>query len=228
VPPWLLIALLWIGFAGAHFVMSSASLRPRLIASLGDGGFRGLYSLVVLVLFVALVWVFARHKHDGPVLWSTIGPPSVADGANLVLMLLAFAVLVAGLLPSQAPPSAMTSPDRRPTAHGVLRITRHPFNASLGLFGLAHILVNGALGDVLFFGGFPLFAWFGSRHQDARMARDKSGYRELMAETSIVPFAAVLTGRQRIAARDLPWGGFAAGLVLALVVRQFHGTLFGP
>lgn len=228
MPPWLLIALLWVGFAGTHFVLSSASLRPRLLARLGDGPFRGLYSLAVLAWFVALVWVFARHKHDGPVLWNTIGPPAIAEGANLALMALAFAVLVAGLLPSQAPPSAMTSPDAPPRAHGLLRITRHPFNASLGLFGIAHVLVNGVLGDVLFFGGFPLFAWFGSRHQDARMTRTKPGYRELVAETSIVPFAAVLAGRQRLDPRELPWGGFAAGVVLAFVVRHWHGALFGP
>jgi uncharacterized membrane protein len=228
VPSWLWIALLWAGFAGTHFVLSSASLRPRLIARLGDGPFRGLYSLAVLAWFVALVWVFARHKHAGPVLWNTIGPPAIADGTNLVLMVLAFAVLVAGLLPSQTPPSAMTSSDERATPHGLLRITRHPFNASLGLFGLAHVLVNGALGDVLFFGGFPLFAWLGSRHQDARIARSKPGYRELMAETSIVPFAAVLTGRQRLVASELPWAGLAAGVALAFVVRQFHATLFGP
>ena len=102
------------------------------------------------------------------------------------------------------------------------------FNAGASLFGLAHLLVNGALGDVLFFGGFPLFAWIGSRHQDERLARNKAGYRELVADTSFVPFAAVLSGRQRLIPRELPWGGFAAGVVLALAVRHWHGALFGP
>jgi uncharacterized membrane protein len=228
VPTWVEIGLLWSGFAGTHLVLSSASMRPRLIARLGDGPFRGLYSLSVLAWFIALVWVFARHKHAGPVLWNTIGPPAIAELLNLLLMMLAFAVLVAGLLPSQVAPSSMTSTAERATAHGVLRITRHPFNAAVGVFGFAHLLVNGAAGDVLFFGGFPLFAWIGSRHQDARLARTKPGYRELMAETSIVPFAAVLTGRQRLVPRELPWSGFAGGVVLTLVVQHWHSTLFGP
>lgn len=228
VPAWLWIALMWAGFAGTHLLLSSASLRPRLIARLGDQPFRGVYSLAVLAWFVALVWVFARHKHTGPLLWNTLGPPSIATLLNQVVMLLAFAILVAGLLPSQAAPSAMTAPAGHVQAHGLLRITRHPFNVALGLFGIAHLLVNGSLGDVLFFGGFPLFAWIGSRHQDERLARSKPGYDRLVAETSLVPFGAVLSGRQHLSARELPWAGFVAGIVLALVVRHWHGTLFGP
>src|SRR5262249_58135200 len=108
----------------------------------------------------------------GPVLWYTVGPRAIAEPVNFVLMLLAFALVVAGLIPSQAAPSSMGAPAQRPAAHGVLRITRHPFNARASLFGLAHLLVNGALGDVLFFGGFPLFAWIGSRHHAARPPRD--------------------------------------------------------
>ncbi len=223
------IALLWAGFAGTHLVLSSSSLRARLVARLGDDVFRGLYSLTVLAWFVALVWVFARHKHSGPLLWNTLGPPAIAVPLNTILMVLAFVILVAGLLPSQVAPSAMTAPaTARLQAHGLLRITRHPFNVAMGLFGIAHLLVNGFLGDVLFFGGFPLFAWIGSRHQDDRLARTKPGYRALVAETSIVPFAAVAAGRQRLVASELPWIGFVAGGVLVAAVRHWHGVLFGP
>src|SRR5262249_29886216 len=98
MPAWLWIAVCWLGFACPDLVLSSASLRPRLVAGLGDDGFRGVYSVAVLAWFVALVWVFARHKHDGPLLWSTIGPPAVAEALNHVVMALALALLVAGLL----------------------------------------------------------------------------------------------------------------------------------
>ena len=229
MPSWLWLALLWAGFAGTHLVLSSASLRPRLIARLGDGPFRGLYSLTVLAWFVALVWVFARHKHSGPLLWNTVGPPAIAELLNIVLMVLAFALLVAGLIPSQMAPSSMTAaPAERVEARGLLRITRHPFNAAVGLFGIAHLLVNGHLGDVVFFGGFPLFAWIGSRHQDTRLSKDKPGYRRLVAQTSFVPFGALVTGRQRLVLAELPWGGFAAGVVVAAIIRHWHGALFGP
>jgi uncharacterized membrane protein len=229
VPPWLWIALLWAGFACTHLVLSSASLRPRLVARLGDDGFRGVYSVAVLAWFVALVWVFARHKHDGPLLWTTIGPPAVAEALNHVVMALALALLVAGLLPAHAAPSSMgAARPERIEVRGLLRITRHPFNAAAALFGVAHLLVNGHLGDVLFFAGFPLFAAIGSRHQDERLARSRPGYGELVATTSFVPFAAVVTGRQRMVARELPWGGLAAGVLGAIALRHWHGVLFGP
>src|SRR5262249_20511561 len=121
----------------------------------------------------------------------------IGGAVNFVLMLLAFALVVAGLIPSQAAPSSMGASAQRPAAHGVLRITRHPFNAGASLFGIAHLLVKGALGDVLFFGGFPLFAWIGSRHQDERLARGKAGYRGLVADTSFLPLAALPAGAPR-------------------------------
>src|SRR4029450_2685431 len=104
VPAWLWIALLWAGFAGTHLLLSSASLRPRLIARLGDQPFRGGYSFARLPWFVALVWFFARHKHTGPLLWTTLGPPSIASALNMILMLVAFARLSAGVLPREGRP----------------------------------------------------------------------------------------------------------------------------
>src|SRR5262245_18520396 len=135
--PWLCIAVLWAGFAGTHLVLSSAWLRPQLRSRLGEDAFRGLYSLAVAAWFVALVWYFARHKHSGPLLWSTLGPAAVAGWLNYLLMGLALALLIAGLLPAQMAPSAMTAgTSERVGARGLMRITRHPFNAALGLFGL--------------------------------------------------------------------------------------------
>lgn len=226
--PWLWIALLWVGFAATHLVLSSATVRARLVARLGYDTFRGLYSLAVIAWFVALVWYYARHKHSGPLLWGTIGPPAVAELLNYLLMALALALLVAGLIPSQAAPSSMGASAGRTEARGLMRITRHPFNAAVSLFAVAHLLVNGSLGDVAFFGGFPLFASIGSRHQDARLSRDKPGYRQLVAETSFVPFGAVVAGRQRLVWSELPWLGFGAGIVLAVILRRWHGVLFGP
>jgi uncharacterized membrane protein len=113
-------------------------------------------------------------------------------------------------------------------ARGVTRITRHPMLVAFGLFGVAHLLVNGSLGDVLFFGGFPLFTWIGGRHQDARKVDEVAGYAGFVAETSILPFAAILAGRQRLVARELPLGALATGVVAAVALRTYHGALFGP
>ena len=180
MPPWLGIALLWAGFAGAHLYLSGDDVRPRLVARLGPDVFRGVYSLVVLVWFGWLVWYWWHHKHTGPLLWTTLGPPVLARALNHVLMFAAFVLLVPAVLPASAAPSLTIAGGRDASVvRGLLRITRHPLLMALALFGLAHLLVNGTLGDVAFFAGFPLFVWIGTRHQDARLARDRPGYGEL-------------------------------------------------
>ena len=88
--------------------------------------------------------------------------------------------------------------------------------------------MNGCLGDVLFFGGFPLFAWLGARNQDARKVHEVPGYDELLRTTSFMPFAAILSGRQRLAVGELPFVGLAVGAMLAIVIRHYHAQLFGP
>ncbi len=223
----LLIGGFWAAFAGTHVWLSSARTRAALIERVGPQPFQGIYSLVALATFVPLVWIFARHKHAGPLLWITLGPPTIARAVNYTLMALAMILFVASLLPSSTPPSSMAAHGPA-TAHGILRITRHPMLASFGVFGVAHVLMNGSLGDVLFFGGFPLFAWIGGRHQDSRKMREVSGYTALMEATSIAPFAAIVAGRQRLVLRELPIAALAIGLALAIVVRTYHHQLFGP
>ena len=221
------LAVLWIAFAGTHVWMSSPGPRARLLARLGANGFQGVYSLVALATFIPLVAIFWRDRHAGPLLWTSIGPPDVARYANYVLMAAALALLVCSLVPSAAAPSAMqaTGPAE---ARGVTRITRHPMLAAFGLFGVAHLLMNGSLGDVVFFGGFPVFGWIGGRHQDERKTRQVAGYDRVVATTSIMPFGAILRGRQRLVPGELPWVPLGVGLVLTVVVRQYHAVLFGP
>ncbi len=223
----LLIGGFWAAFAGTHVWLSSARTRAALIERVGPQPFQGIYSLVALATFVPLVWIFARHKHAGPLLWMTLGPPTIARAVSYVLMALALILVVASLLPSSTPPSSML-PHGPAEAHGMLRITRHPMLAGFGVFGVAHVLMNGSLGDVLFFGGFPLFAWIGARHQDSRKVRTVPGYETLVATTSVVPFTAILAGRQRLVVRELPFAVLAIGLVATVVVRTYHHRLFGP
>jgi uncharacterized membrane protein len=227
VGPALEIGALWLAFAGSHLALSSRGWRAALHARLGENGFRSLYSLLALACFVPLVWIFAHAKHAGPLLWSTLGPAPLARALNGVLMALAGVLLVAALLPASAAPSSMAASGAPRTPRGLLRVTRHPMLAAFGLFGVAHLLVNGALADVLFFGGWPLFAWIGARHQDARLRRDRPGYAAFADATSTVPFAAIAAGRQRLVVGELPWGAIAGGLALVVALQWWHAALFG-
>ena len=219
------ILLLWWGlFGGAHMLMSSPGWRPKLVAGLGERGFLGLYSLIALATLVPLCLYYGAHKHTGPQLWITLVPYLLARDMNILLMLLAFALFVSGL--AARPPSSMLA-SGEPRAYGVTRITRHPVFAAFFLFGVAHCLVNGALSDVVFFGGFVVYSWLGARHQDERKAGDIPGYAEFRLSTSFVPFGAIVSRQQPFPAGELRWGAIVIGLVVFYLVRTFHPGIFG-
>ena len=61
---------LWaVLFIGTHLIISSTSIRPGLIAWVGEQPYRGIYSLVSFATLIPLIVVFAGHKHSGPMLW---------------------------------------------------------------------------------------------------------------------------------------------------------------
>jgi uncharacterized membrane protein len=215
----------WLLFGGTHIVLSSPSVRPKLIARFGERPFLGLYSLVAFATLIPLVVTYARHKHAGPQLWRTFGPYLIARDFNLALMAFAFVLLVTGL--AARPPSSMMPGGGPPTAHGVTRITRHPTFAAIFLFGVAHCLVNGSLCDLIFFGGFAAFAWIGAAHQDSRKVVDIPGYAEFKDSTSFLPFGAMFNGRQQLDLRELRWPIVLLAIVIFYLVRAYHPQIFG-
>ncbi len=214
------IGILWLAFAATHVVLSSVRLRPRLIGVLGERPYQGLYSAVALLLFVPLVWVYFANKHAGPELWY-VGGAAAVRGLGMIGMGVAFVLAVGGLL---RPSPASLAPGSTEIA-GVLRITRHPLFMGLGLMGLMHLLMAPVhASDLAFFGGFPVFAWIGCRHQDLRKL-DSAGeeLRRFYAETPFLPFSR--RGGLR-GVTEMPVA-LVVGITLAVVVRSFHDTLFG-
>ena len=212
-------------FLIAHLGVSSAAIRPRLVAAVGESPYRGIYSLISLATLVPLVIVFSRNKHAGPMLWNLrdVGP---ARWLVWLMMLAAFVLFVAAL--SNPPPGAFVAPSGAGTARGVLKITRHPSFVAFSMFGLAHLLMNGFAGDVLFFTTFPALGILGGLHQDRRkLGQIGDKYRGLMAETSFFPGAALLSGRQRWTANDTPWLAILIGIATAAIVVAVHPMLFG-
>jgi uncharacterized membrane protein len=214
------IALLWAGFAATHVGLSSLPVRARLVASLGERAFQGLYSLVALAFFVLLVATFFGHKHDGRWLW-VFTRGSALHWTLYVGMAIAFVLVVASLV--RPSPAGVVPGD--PTPHGVYRITRHPLVMGLALFGALHMLPNGTTADVAFFGGFVAFGLLGAWHQDRRkLALGVPGFAAFHAATPFLPF----TGRETLRGlRELSPAVVAAGIVLTAVVRWFHPSWFG-
>ena len=217
---------LWAAlFLGTHLAIASQYARPRLLAALGEQSYRAVYSLVAFATLGPLIYVFARHKHAGPLLWYLRDVAPMRWLAWL-LMLVSLVMFVASLLnPS---PVSMGAQADRFSAHGILKVTRHPGFVAFSLFGIAHLLMNGWAGDMIFFGLFPVIGVIGAIHQDSRKVRELGErYRTFCGQTSMIPMRALLDGRQHWTAADMPWAAIVGGVALTVAVVFLHPTIFG-
>jgi uncharacterized membrane protein len=222
-------ALLVTGLASAAFVASHLGLastpsRDRLVARLGEKGFLGFYSLLALLL-LGILFVAYRQASHHVYLWL---PGPELRHLPMLIMPLAFLLIAGGVLvPNPSATGRAGALDRPDPASGVLRITRHPVMWGVGLWALVHILANGDLASLLFFGGFLLTALGGAWHLDRRMAATEGErWRRFAAVTSFLPFAALLAGRQRWAWAEWRWPA-VWGLGLFLLLFGLHPYLFG-
>jgi uncharacterized membrane protein len=221
--PALLIAGLWLAFAASHMALSSQHWRPRIIAALGDERrFQGLYSLIALAIFVPLVALYFRHKHEGTYLGMLAGLPGLR-WLMFIGMGAAFALLVAGL--ARPSPASVVPGDTQ--VRGIFHVTRHPVLMSFALYGLLHLCVVAVNAtELAFFAGFPLFVWIGARHQDQRkLASGGEKFRRFHDATPFAPFSRPAGVLAALREQPIP---IAIGVALTVVVRWFHPALFGP
>jgi len=217
------VAFLWLLFGGSHVGLAMA--RPQLVSRVGEIGFTAIFYVVASASFAVLVTYYAAHRFEGA--------PGFAlgDVRALRVMLMGAAVLglvlaTPGLIAYPRLPSALFEQPIR-SASGIVKITRHPFFAGVGLFAFAHALLATHFVGTVFFAGLLLLVVVGARHQDRKLlARRGAPYAVHLAETSAVPFAAILAGRQRLTPGDLPIGALAVGLAFALALRHWHDALF--
>jgi uncharacterized membrane protein len=136
------MTLLIIGliiFLGLHSVRIVAEgWRTKKRAQLGEGAWKGLYSVASLIGFALIVWGYSLARQQPVVLWV---PPVATRHIAATLMLIAFIMLAAAYVPGNAIKSKL----------------RHPMTLSVKTWAFAHLLANGSLADVVLFGSF--LAW---------------------------------------------------------------------
>lgn len=225
-------AFVWAlaGFVGLHIGVSATGARGRLVAVLGEGLYRALFSLASLILLGAMIWALGAVRADpfnplNEVLWA---PPLWLYWPSIILITLGIVLAVTGVLtpgPTQAGfEKALSAPE---PARGVLRITRHPFLWGVALWGVGHALANGERFALMLFGALALMVLFGTRSIDRKgAARDPEGWERFAAVTSNVPFMAITQGRNSLKLGEIGWRALAALLVTALLAVG-HGRLFG-
>jgi uncharacterized membrane protein len=217
-----LIVLFSALFAVTHLAMSHDSFRRGLVGKIGEWPFRGLYSLVSFLTIGPAAVLWWQNRHLGPVLWElSFWPERIIAG---LLVLFGF-FLFFQLLATPSPASMMPAKNE---ARGVLRITRHPMNMGVTMWALAHLLANGTVGDVAFFGSFVVIGVIGPYHQDARLKRSKGeGFTEFCRQTSVLPFGAILRGRNRLAIDEFSFPLALIAVITFVILTVFHSRFFG-
>jgi len=217
-----LIIVFSVLFVVTHLGLSYGAVRQGLVDTLGLWPFRGLYSLISFLTLGPAAVLWWQNRHLGPVLWELPWWPERVIASLLVL----FGLLL--FFQSLATPSPASMLPAKIEARGVLRITRHPMNMALALWGLAHLLANSTLGDVAFFGSFVIVGVVGPYHLDARLKREKGeDFRDFCNQTSVLPFGAILRGRNRLAVEELSFPLAVIAIAVFVALTFFHNRFFG-
>ena len=126
-------------FLGVHSVrMVADGWRTRTRLRLGDGAYKGMYSLASVVGFGLIVWGFGVARQQPVQLWS---PPPAMRHVAALLTLVSFVLLAAAYVPG----------------NGIKARVHHPMVLGVKVWALAHLLANGTLAHVVLFGSF--LAW---------------------------------------------------------------------
>lgn len=122
-------------FIGTHVTVSLRDFRARLVAKLGEGPYKLVFSIVSVVSIVLIGWGFADYRSAGYIeVWS---PPAWTRHLTDALMWPAIVLLVAAYVPGN-----------------IKRTLKHPMLAGVKLWAFAHLLANGDLGSIILFGSF--------------------------------------------------------------------------
>lgn len=214
----LLASILWVA---VHFGIAGTMVRTRLVERLGERGFVIGYSVLSVGAIILLVQAWGAAPYVG--LWVT---PDWLRWVLALLMLPAFVLFVASVATPN--PTVVAGKLGNEGPRGIQRITRHPMLWSFALWGLVHLVGKGSLGGVFFFGAFLVTALVGMPSIDRKVAaRDPAMWGRLAPSTSILPFKAILAGRNQLALAEVPVFVWAVGAAAWLGMLLFHQNLFG-
>ena len=126
-------------FLGIHSISIVApGWRLAQVAQRGEGGWKGIYSIVAAIGLALLIVGYGMARRDAVVLYT---PPAALRHLALLVMLPVFPLLFAAYLPGR-----------------IRSVAKHPFLLATKLWATAHLLANGTLVDVLLFGSFLVWA----------------------------------------------------------------------
>jgi len=208
------IALLLLAFAVIH--SGGAALRGWGEVCIGARAWRLLFAMLSIPSALVLIGYFISHRYDGLRLWNLQDLPGMVPlvwaGAAISFICLYPATYNLLEIP------AIQKPQVRLYPSGIIRVSRHPQAVGQILWCVTHLLWIGTsfmLVTCLGLIGHHLFAvWHGDRRLKRRFGQ---AFDALRAQTSVVPFLAIVQGHQSLA-----WKEFLRpsqlGIVIAVAV----------
>lgn len=193
--PELVMLSLTVIFAAVHSGL--ASFRDTGEKLIGERAFRVLFAGISLPLAVSTVVYFINHRYDGVQLWQLQSVPGVHQ-----LVWLSSLISFLFLYPSTFNLLEVAAVDK-PKLHlwetGIMRITRHPQMVGQVIWCLAHTVWIGNSVAVAASIGLIGHHLFGVWNGDRRLAlRYGDAFETVKNRTSIIPFAAIIDGRQQL------------------------------
>ncbi|MCD9640611.1 hypothetical protein HAX54_026017 [Datura stramonium] len=174
-----------------------ASLRDKGEELIGERAFRVLFAGISLPLAVSTIVYFINHRYDGVQLWQL---NSIAGIHELVWFssFISFFFLYPSTF-NLLEVAAVDKPKMHLWETGIMRITRHPQMVGQVIWCLAHTLWIGNSVAVAASVGLIGHHLFGAWNGDRRLAiRYGEAFEVVKKRTSVIPFAAILDGRQKL------------------------------
>ncbi|WP_062015304.1 NnrU family protein [Aureimonas sp. AU4] len=136
----LLLVLGLVLFLGIHSLrIAGDGPRAAIVARLGDGPYKGLYSVLSLAGLVLIGQGYGHALAASGMAWT---PPTGLRHLALLLVPIAFVLVASAYAP----------------AGRIKRLARHPMVLGVGLWALGHLLANGETANVVLFGAFLVWA----------------------------------------------------------------------
>jgi uncharacterized membrane protein len=129
--------ILFLGIHSIRFIADPT--RSAFIAKRGRGAWKGLYSLLSVLGFLAILKGYALARVEPTLLWASLAELKHLEFA---MTLAAFVMLVAAYVPHNAIKAKL----------------HHPMVLAVIFWALAHLLAKGTVAGVLLFGSFAAWA----------------------------------------------------------------------
>jgi len=211
-----------------HLLVSGTRLRDTIIGVIGAGTYMGLFSLASIagLIWVGLAFAAARGGPGDTAYWASTGTTRIVQ---LFIQFIAVLFIVPGLMTRNPTTVGQgRASEDQDVIQGMLRITRHPFLWGVAIWASGHVLVNGDVASLVFFGTFLVLALSGTVSIDGKRQRAFGAtWQEFARKTSNVPFGAIAGGRQSLSVIEIGYLRLGAAVVVYLLLLGAHHHIFG-